>query len=1115
MATHFEAKFDFFGQDESQLSFKQGDIIQVVSRLDSGWWDGICKGERGWFPSNFVREIYVDDSHDQPKQITWYEQIDSEGRHYYINAKTNEVSYVYPIQDEAFPNSESSDNILPPNWGIKKTHDNKVYYFNKETDETCWSLSEINPETGELINKNTPKRSSFSSGNEEVYLSTSPKSGELTWEKLSNDIFYCLQQLNNSAKLNRKELYISHSTSIVETIRTMLYASNTAKRDSVLLMNNKTLKQLHKSIMNALSKLVVTTKTASQIWPPPDSVSKMQNAANDVLASVKNFINTSKEMNLPLDASLVEESNMNENKNEKEEEEENQQQNSSKIIAQLEEYSKTISQSAQKLSKTIRMDENVSSEAIITETRNIVIDVGTFLSVIDEIDYDMLNSDIVVDFKLNRLAVCNSISGLVMATQTVVSTLKPSNFEEQILLSTELIEKAIKDFVISTKCILQEKESIDQQQYQKIFSDYNVNSNGSIISSSGSSNSRPTSTTSSELSTVINSSSASSITNLTSDTNATEVYLSPTASSQTGAYYDIQPRNKRSMSLSAVNGKDVIPENEAYSGEYDEAQLRTRTFSQRSLPIKLSENLNNMHISNNQVVIPARKISSTHSLNNSSISSASSIATNPLASSTTEFYDFDRVAMDQFSDERKTSSGKAKLLKFFGTETPDVIVNPTGDKKAKPWYLEYDYNPKDLVFNIEGKVKGGTFEALVERLTLHDSFDSNFTNTFLLTYRSFCTSTQLMNALIKRFTIPKPENLKDKSEINAWHEKKSRPIRLRVCNVVKSWFETYCIETDEEDQKAFQIAKEFFERQIEDDPTFTTVSKLLEKFDNGFVKKMFPTSTREGPVPIVPRSFRRIRFSEIDPLEIARQLTLMGSKLYNQIQPVECLNKAWSKKENSPAVNIKMMIEMSNQITGWVAFTILQEGDVKRRGSNLKHFIYIAEKCYSLNNFNTLMSILAGLNSAPIHRLSRTWELLNSKHLTIVDQLKRTMDRSKNFSVYREELHSVNPPCVPFLGVYLTDLTFIEDGNPDRLKLNENLINFSKQSKTADVIREIQQYQNQPYCLQPVPELQKFIIDSFQTFEDENDLYQMSLLIEPREREDEKITRLLLESGFL
>ena len=91
-------------------------------------------------------------------------------------------------------------------------------------------------------------------------------------------------------------------------------------------------------------------------------------------------------------------------------------------------------------------------------------------------------------------------------------------------------------------------------------------------------------------------------------------------------------------------------------------------------------------------------------------------------------------------------------------------------------------------------------------------------------------------------------------------------------------------------------------------------------------------------------------------------------------------------------------------------------------------------------------------------------------------------------------------------GVYLTDLTFIEDGIPSVIK-KTNLINFAKRAKTAEVIRDIQQYQNVPYPLQPVPELQDYILSNMQAAGDVHEMYDKSLAIEPREREDEKITR--------
>lgn len=51
------AKFDFTATDGNALSFNEGDIIHVFSRLESGWWDGMLDGRRGWFPSNYVEEV--------------------------------------------------------------------------------------------------------------------------------------------------------------------------------------------------------------------------------------------------------------------------------------------------------------------------------------------------------------------------------------------------------------------------------------------------------------------------------------------------------------------------------------------------------------------------------------------------------------------------------------------------------------------------------------------------------------------------------------------------------------------------------------------------------------------------------------------------------------------------------------------------------------------------------------------------------------------------------------------------------------------------------------------------------------------------------------------------
>jgi son of sevenless-like protein len=216
--------------------------------------------------------------------------------------------------------------------------------------------------------------------------------------------------------------------------------------------------------------------------------------------------------------------------------------------------------------------------------------------------------------------------------------------------------------------------------------------------------------------------------------------------------------------------------------------------------------------------------------------------------------------------------------------------------------------------------------------------------------------------------------------------------------------------------------------------------------------------------------------------------------------------------------HIPAIIQTSNQIAVWVIDSILRKEDSKKRAGIMKHFIQVADKCRQLQNFSTMLAIVSGLGSPSIRRLKRTWEQVNQRTTSQLEVCEYMMDSGKNFNNYRQTLTKVSPPCVPFFGVYLTQLTFIQDGNPDNIE--GDLINFSKRHKAAEVINDIKRWQARHYNLQPVPSLLGFIEDclnqytgSEQSLTDE--FWHLSLEREPREREDEKMARLLQESGFL
>lgn len=105
----------------------------------------------------------------------------------------------------------------------------------------------------------------------------------------------------------------------------------------------------------------------------------------------------------------------------------------------------------------------------------------------------------------------------------------------------------------------------------------------------------------------------------------------------------------------------------------------------------------------------------------------------------------------------------------------------------------------------------------------------------------------------------------------------------------------------------------------------------------------------------------------------------------------------------------------------------------------------------------------------------------------------------------------------PLIGVFLSTLQFIQDGNPDALP--GGLINFRKRHMLSEVIGDIKRWQAQPFNLAPVPIIMNFVDEYLNHFNDtkasSDRFWLMSLEREPRERDDEKMARLLQESGFL
>lgn len=292
-----------------------------------------------------------------------------------------------------------------------------------------------------------------------------------------------------------------------------------------------------------------------------------------------------------------------------------------------------------------------------------------------------------------------------------------------------------------------------------------------------------------------------------------------------------------------------------------------------------------------------------------------------------------------------------KLTRIFGVPPPTPFTPPL---EESPDWLRLDYEQE---LAIDKKVdppqlRGGTLVALVEQLTRHDKLDSDFNNTFLLTYRSFTSAPVLFDKLVWRFSIQPPPGLAPQ-HFQQWAEQKQMPIRLRVVNILKSWFHHYWMEgQDAASMDLLRKAHDFAQKSIatSSTPGAGPLMAVLEQRLRGQepnVSKRTLNLSAPTPTPVLPKNMRKLKFMDIDVTEFARQLTIIESRLYAKIKPTECLNKTWQRKvtadEPEPAPNVKALILHSNRLTNWVAEMILTQTELKKRVAVLKHFIAIAD----------------------------------------------------------------------------------------------------------------------------------------------------------------------------
>uniref|UniRef100_A0A3B3U8A3 Ras protein specific guanine nucleotide releasing factor 2 n=1 Tax=Poecilia latipinna TaxID=48699 RepID=A0A3B3U8A3_9TELE len=210
----------------------------------------------------------------------------------------------------------------------------------------------------------------------------------------------------------------------------------------------------------------------------------------------------------------------------------------------------------------------------------------------------------------------------------------------------------------------------------------------------------------------------------------------------------------------------------------------------------------------------------------------------------------------------------------------------------------------------------------------------------------------------------------------------------------------------------------------------------------------------------------------------------------------EFLGQGWMKVDKTERTPYIMKTSQHfNDMSNLVASQIMAHSDVGSRAGSIEKWLAVADICRCLNNYNGVLEITSALNRSAIYRLKKTWAKVCKQTKALMDRLQKIVSSEGRFKNLRETLKNCNPPCVPYLGMYLTDLAFIEEGTPNFTE--EGLVNFSKMRMISHIIREIRQFQQAPYRIEHQSKVTQFLLDKTVVM-DEDTLYELSLKIEPR-----------------
>lgn len=300
-----------------------------------------------------------------------------------------------------------------------------------------------------------------------------------------------------------------------------------------------------------------------------------------------------------------------------------------------------------------------------------------------------------------------------------------------------------------------------------------------------------------------------------------------------------------------------------------------------------------------------------------------------------------------------------------------------------------------------------------------DNKADNFLKVFLYGYVSWTSHMSLLERLVEVFcTVPDKNK---PGEARSIHEARSRVIWM-----LRSMLQTYNIN---EDEKFVELTRSFLNTVAI--VGYAEARKELE----AMLDVPFNAGKNIDTQDFFPLKMSENVFFSMDPMEIAKKMTKDDELLYDNLSAMDLYEFSWTS-QNHPD-GITSFIRRFNITVVWFLGVIKKQPTV----ANLSMLLKLAESFMQIKNYNGLMMVITALSKAT---------------LKFPPELKKSLDnfydlKNKNFSKLREMHAKAMPPFIPYVGMYLTDLSVVGQ----RKTHIKSFINFEKLVLQANIYDNI------------------------------------------------------------